>query len=59
MSNGMHVVLFETDSKTLFDVLPTNNAPLNEFGDLNNFVCSVACSKATKQLLEHPYLTIN
>ena len=64
------IFLFETDSKTLFDALATNNARFTKFDDLvsqcrsfllnrNNFVCSVVCSEATKQLLEHLYLTIN
>lgn len=33
ISNGMHVVWFETDFKTLSHGLATNNLPLNEFGD--------------------------
>jgi len=34
ISNGMHFVLFETDSKILSDTPATNNSPINEFGDL-------------------------
>jgi len=34
ISNGMHFVLFETDSKILSDMLATNNSPMNKFGDL-------------------------
>lgn len=33
ISNGMHFVLFETDSKILSDMLATNNSPINEFAD--------------------------
>lgn len=33
-TNGMHEVLFETDSKTLVDVIKSNATPQNEFGDL-------------------------
>jgi len=34
ISNGMHVVLFETDSKILSDAINSNFTPSNEFGDL-------------------------
>ncbi|XP_024633515.1 uncharacterized protein [Medicago truncatula] len=34
ISNEMHVVLFETDSKILADALTNNSSPTNEFGDL-------------------------
>jgi len=34
ISNHMHYVTFETDSKTLVDALKVHNVPLNEFGDL-------------------------
>ncbi|XP_024630723.1 uncharacterized protein [Medicago truncatula] len=33
-TNGMHEVLFETDSRTLVDVIKSNATPQNEFGDL-------------------------
>jgi len=34
LSNGMHVVWFETDCKAISDALATTNIPQNEFGDL-------------------------
>jgi len=34
ISNGMHFVLVETDSKILSDMLATNNSHVNVFGDL-------------------------
>jgi len=34
ISNGMYVVLFETDSKILSDAINSNFTPSNEFGDL-------------------------
>jgi len=34
ISNGMHYVLFETDSKVLFDAFASTTTPTNEFGDL-------------------------
>jgi len=34
ISNGMHVVWFETDCKAISDALATTNIPQNEFGDL-------------------------
>jgi len=34
ISNGMHVVLFERDCKSLLDAIFSTKVPLNEFGDL-------------------------
>jgi ribonuclease HI len=34
ISNHLHYVTFETDSKSLADALKVHNVPLNEFGDL-------------------------
>jgi len=72
ISHWMCDVMFETDSKILFDVIATTTTPINEFGDLvtqcrslllnrPDFVVSYVTGKQIELfivLLEHHYLTL-